>query len=122
MTITFLIVLIGIGFAYLMYLKKPDLPKVFAQKIKYVYELVYNKYYVDEIYETLIVNPIAAISDSFLWRFVDVKIIDGLVNSTGNFFRSSGRVVRKWQTGFVQNYALSFVIGVVILVFYLLFT
>ena len=121
MTITFVIVLIGIGFAYLMYLKKPELPKVFAEKIKYVYELVYNKYYVDEIYETLIVNPIAAISDSFLWKFVDVKIIDGIVNGTGNFFRGSGRVVRKWQTGFVQNYALSFVVGVVILVFYLLF-
>ena len=121
MTITFVIVLIGIGFAYLMYLKKPELPKVVAEKIKYVYELVYNKYYVDEIYETLIVNPIAAISDSFLWKFVDVKIIDGVVNGTGNFFRGSGRVVRKWQTGFVQNYALSFVVGVVILVFYLLF-
>jgi len=121
MTLTLVIVLVGIGFAYLMYLKKPELPKIWAQKIKYVYELVFSKYYVDEIYETLIVNPIAAISDSFLWKIVDVKIIDGIVNGTGNVVRGTGRVVRRWQTGFVQNYALSFVFGVVILVFYIIF-
>lgn len=121
MALTFVIVLVGIGFAYLMYLKKPDLPKIWAKKISYVYELVFNKYYVDEIYETLIVNPIAAISDSFLWKIVDVKIIDGIVNGTGNIVRGTGRTVRRWQTGFVQNYALSFVIGVVILVFYIIF-
>ncbi|HDZ11095.1 MAG TPA: NADH-quinone oxidoreductase subunit L, partial [Bacteroidetes bacterium] len=121
MGLTFVIVLVGIGFAYLMYLKRPELPGIWTKKINYVYQLVFNKYYVDEIYETLIVNPMAAISESFLWKFVDVKIIDGFINGTGNVVRGTGRVVRKWQTGFVQNYALSFVIGVVILVFYIVF-
>jgi NADH-quinone oxidoreductase subunit L len=121
MGIVFIIVISGIGLAYVLYMKKTDLPGIISQRLGVIYKLVFNKYYVDEIYNFLIVQPLKNISNIVLWKFIDVKIIDGAVNGTGFLVRSTSRVLRGIQTGFVQNYALVFVFGVIALILYVVF-
>lgn len=121
MGIVLLISIASIGFAYLLYVKKPELPVTLAKKFGVVYKAVFNKYYVDEIYDFLVVRPIHKISDFLLWKFVDVKIVDGAVNGTGILVRTAGKHLRNIQTGFVQNYALVFVLGVVAILFFIIF-
>jgi NADH-quinone oxidoreductase subunit L len=119
MGIVLAIVLLGIGLAYLIYVKRPELPAQVTARIRGLYQLVFNKYYVDEIYDFLFVRPIHRLSESFLWKVVDVLFIDGTVNGTGNLVRATGRVLRGVQTGFVQNYALVFVLGVLIILLWI---
>lgn len=105
----------GILIAYLMYIKNPDLPAKLAGKFKLIYKIIYNKYYVDEIYDATIVNP--TVKTSFiLWKIVDVKIIDGFVNAIARIVELKGEVLKLFQTGYVRNYALSILFGGVIII------
>ncbi len=86
------------------------LPEQIATRFRPIYRAVYNKYYVDEIYAFLIVNPIKAFA-RFCWRWVDDGLIDGvLVNGPAAIVNLTGRVVRLFTTGDVQRYAF-FVLG-----------
>ncbi len=116
MIVSILIALIGIGIAHVFYRKKPELPEKVAKGVGPVYPLIYNKYYVDEIYEAGVVKPIQKTSDFFLWRFFDVKIVDGIVNGLAKVVEATAGELRKVQTGFVQNYALIMGAAVVIIV------
>ena len=116
MLISIAVALLGIGIAYLFYRKKPELPEKVASGAGPLYDLVYNKYYVDEVYEASVVTPIQKTSDFFLWRFFDVKIVDGLVNGTAKLVGAVSGQLRKVQTGFVQNYALVMAAAVVVIV------
>jgi NADH-quinone oxidoreductase subunit L len=109
--------LLGIILAYVLYLARPELPKTLAAKAKGLYLLLLNKYYVDEIYDTVIVQGFIRLAN-FFWRIIDVLIIDGAVNGTGFVVRVVGGGLRKFQTGQVQAYALSIVFGAVLLVAY----
>src|SRR5207245_950097 len=73
----------GIGIAYVMYVKKPGLADSVASSLGWIYRVVYNKYYVDEIYEAVIVKPLVNGSRALLWRVVDAGLIDGTVNGIG---------------------------------------
>ncbi|MCX6641137.1 MAG: NADH-quinone oxidoreductase subunit L [bacterium] len=119
MLISIVVALTGIGIAYLFYRSKPEIPARVVAKAGALHTLVYNKYYVDEIYEAGVVSPIQKTSDFFLWRFFDVKIVDGLVNGVANWTAAIATKVRKVQTGYVSNYALIMAAGVVIIVAWL---
>jgi NADH-quinone oxidoreductase subunit L len=121
MGIVLLISFASIGFAYLLYVKKTDTPDSLAKRLGLIYKAVFNKYYVDELYDFLVVRPIHKLSDLVLWKVVDVKIVDGAVNGTGFLIRTTGKYLRNIQTGFVQNYALVFVLGVVTILFFIIF-
>jgi NADH-quinone oxidoreductase subunit L len=112
--------LLGILGAYICYLVKPDIPKAVASRFRGIHQLLLNKYYVDEIYYGVFVDGLIGLSQ-WCWSFVDVKIIDGLVNGTGRLVRAVGGGLRKVQTGQVQAYALSIVFGAVLLVAYFAF-
>ncbi|MCK4655625.1 MAG: NADH-quinone oxidoreductase subunit L, partial [candidate division Zixibacteria bacterium] len=117
MAITIVLVLVAIYFAYLFYVRRPELSTRLKQRLSGLHKLIYNKYYVDEIYQVLIVNPIVNFS-LFLWKVIDVAIIDGLANGLAAMvksFSSSGRVI---QTGYLRNYALLFVFGVIVVLAY----
>ncbi len=118
--LSILIAAAGIGLATYMYLLKPTLPAKLAASLGGLYRAVFNKWYMDELYDAVIVNPCKRFA-TFLWEFIDASIIDGIVNgvaAVSNFF---GERIRKAQTGHVENYALFFVIGVVVILgFYLL--
>jgi NADH-quinone oxidoreductase subunit L len=109
----------GIALAYKMYMKQPELPEKVVEKIPVVYDLVYNKYYMDEIYDATVVEPIKNGSD-FLWHGVDEKVVDGAVNGSATTVGWLSSHLRKLETGFVQNYALAILIGVVLITGYLI--
>jgi NADH-quinone oxidoreductase subunit L len=111
------IALIGIGIAYFLYLKNPALPGMLTEKWKGPYRLVSNKYYVDELYEILFVNSLKRLGTG-LWKGFDEFVIDGTVNGTAYFIGWLSGVTRKMQTGLVQNYAFSIVLGGLILAVY----
>jgi NADH-quinone oxidoreductase subunit L len=120
MGISVAIALLGIGVAYLMYLKNPALPGILAARFAGLYRLLYNKYYIDEIYNALIVRPIAVMSDLLFWRVIDMRLVDGAVNGVAALFGAIGQYLRRLQTGAVQAYALSLLLGAVVLIFYYL--
>jgi NADH-quinone oxidoreductase subunit L len=117
MAVSVIIALIGIGIAYLFYVKNPALPKLLAEKQKALYQLVFNKYYIDELYEVLFINSLKRLGTG-LWRGFDEFVIDGTVNGIAYFFGWLSSVVRKVQTGVVQNYAFSMVVGGVVIAGY----
>ena len=85
-----------------------------------LYELVSNKYYVDEIYSGLIVRPIEVISRFVLWRGVDEGIVDGLiVNGIGRSFRGWGGLFRQLQSGSIRNYATWVLAGSLLVIFFI---
>jgi len=105
--------LLGLLIACYLYLKRPDLPKKLAQSMRPLYTLIFNKYYVDEIYAFLIVRPLLWISTNVLWHVVDEGVIDGVVNGSAHLARLSGRQVRRLQSGNTRSYASWVLIGVV---------
>ncbi len=117
MAVSVAIALTGIGIAYLFYVKNPALPKRLAERWKRLYKLLLNKYYIDEIYEVLFVKSLKNIGTS-LWRGFDEFIIDGTINGIAYFFGWLSSVMRRVQTGLVQNYAFSMVFGGVVIAGY----
>lgn len=88
---------------------------------KGISKVLENKYYLDEIYDTTVVNPIFKISDSFLWKVFDVKIIDGLVNGIAKFSSRLSVDWRKIQSGIIHDYAVLAVAGVIMIMLFFLF-
>ncbi len=115
--VSVVIALIGIGVAYLFHVKNPALPKRVAEKWKGLYKLVFNKYYVDELYEILFINSLKKLGTG-LWRGFDEFVIDGTVNGIAYFIGFLSGMMRKIQTGLVQSYAFSMIIGGIVLVAY----
>ncbi len=117
MAVSVAIAFIGIGIAYFLYLKHPALPRRLAERWSGLYRLVSNKYYVDELYQVLFVNSLKKLGMG-LWKGFDEFIIDGTVNGIAYFVGWLSNLMRRMQTGFVQNYAFSMIIGGVILALY----
>jgi NADH-quinone oxidoreductase subunit L len=108
--------LIGILIAYIMYVAKPALADSFAGSMGGLYKAVYNKWYVDEIYDATIVNPVVAGSRTVLWKGADAGLIDGLVNGIGHASQRVGSVLRLLQSGNIRSYATWVLFGGVMVV------
>jgi len=92
-----------------------ELPRVLAAKFPLVHKLLFNKYWVDEVYDAVVVRPIYRLG-IFCWKFIDVFIIDTLfVNGSAFFVELTGDFMRFLQTGNVRNYALSVALGILFL-------
>jgi len=109
----------GLLLAYYFYLRNKNVPEKLAKSFSPIYNLLLNKYYVDEIYDALIVNPIKR-GATILWEFFDEKVIDGLVNGVAEFFEDGGLSLRNIQSGKAQTYLVSILLGAVILAGYIL--
>jgi len=94
---------IGIAIAAYMYWFKPAVAA--SMKEGYFYDLIYHKYYVDEIYDALIVQPIVLLSRFVLWKGVDDALIDGAVNAGSRRIRGVGAILQHMQSGTIRNYA-----------------
>jgi NADH-quinone oxidoreductase subunit L len=110
----------GIAIAAFIFLMNRRLAGVIASTSGPVHRLLLNKYYVDELYDRVVVWPIRRVSESTLWRFVDVVLIDGAVNGAGTLVRQSAAVMRMAQTGSLRTYAASLFLGVVLVLGYYL--
>ncbi|HQY21877.1 MAG TPA: NADH-quinone oxidoreductase subunit L [Ignavibacteria bacterium] len=106
-------------FAIYMALKKYSNMEKFEESTGFG-KVLENKYYVDEAYDKIIVNPIEKTSEKFLWNIFDVKIIDGAVNGIARYISSISFDWRRIQTGVIQDYAGVSVAGIVLILLYLL--
>ncbi|MEW6002226.1 MAG: NADH-quinone oxidoreductase subunit L [Nitrospirota bacterium] len=116
------IALSGIVVALIWYLRKTDIPVRLAQAYNSIYRLLFNKYYVDELYHYIIIRPALWIANSFIDAFTDAKIIEGIVNGVPRSIGRFSEILRKVQTGLVHHYAILmaagafFIIALVLLV------
>ena len=143
--LSLLIALLGIGLAYQFYIKRPDLPAKLAARMKGVYLLLLNKYWVDELYQAIFITFGKRVC-AFLWgvdsRVVDgavngsswltvrlsllsawndLKIVDGLVNAIADVIQGGSLTLRRLQTGVIQNYILAMALGILGMVVIYLF-
>jgi NADH-quinone oxidoreductase subunit L len=113
------VALCGIALAWYLYRLRPDAPKEMARKVPGLYDAVLNKYYVDEIYDFLVVRRVVD-GAVWLWQAFDAAVIDGLVNGIAAAVRGAGDRLRRVQTGVVGAYAFSLLVGAIFIVGYLL--
>ncbi|MFZ4402995.1 MAG: NADH-quinone oxidoreductase subunit L [Pseudobdellovibrionaceae bacterium] len=105
--------------AYHFYVRQPLLPDRVVQKIRPIYDLVYKKYLVDELYFGTIINPLVRLGEN-LWNYVDVNFIDKMTYWTADLVKNSGQFVRTLQTGNMQQYAMYIGLGVVVALSFIL--
>ena len=110
--------LLGILLAWLLYIRSPGVPGRIEQNLRALYQLLWRKYYIDELYDHLVSRPLFWISLHFLNNGVDRDVIDGIVNGTGAAVEGTGEAARKLETGNVQNYAFVYLLGVVVVAGY----
>ena len=82
-----------------------------AERFAGVHRVLEHKYYVDEIYDAAVVQPIRIVSEEGLWKGVDVRVIDGAVNGVGEAVVGGSELLRRLQTGSVRAYAASLFLG-----------
>ena len=120
MAVSSAIAVIGIGLAAFIWLKRRDIADAMARRYAGVHRLLLNKYYVDEVYDATVVQPIRIASQEGLWRGLDVQVVDGAVNGTGALVAAGSTLLRRLQTGSVRTYAGSMFVGVVVILGYYL--
>jgi NADH-quinone oxidoreductase subunit L len=108
--------LLGFAVASWLYLKQPGKPEQLAKSMRGVYDTLLHKYYVDEIYATLIVKPLLWISTNVLWQTVDVRAIDATVNGIAEGATDIGDGVRHTQSGNTRSYGVWVVIGALVII------
>jgi len=120
MAISVIIAVVGIFIAWNMYIKNTQLPARFTARFATAYRVIFNKWYIDELYDFIFVNPCKQIG-TFLWRGFDVRIVDGIVNGCAWVVKGIGAGLRYTQSGYLYNYAMAMVVGVVVIVGYYIF-
>jgi NADH-quinone oxidoreductase subunit L len=108
----------GIGIAAYFFLRRRDAADRVAATFGGVHRVLLNKYYVDELYDAAIVQPIRRTSERALWRVFDAGVIDGAVNGAGSFVNGASAILRRLQTGSMRAYALSVFAGAVLILGY----
>ncbi len=111
---------VGIYAARWVYLQRIEIAASLQQQYPRVYRLLLNKYYVDEMYDVVIVEPAVKTSEEILWKVVDVTLIDGMVNGSAKVIGAIAQTLRKIQTGVVQFYAVVFIGGILFVITWLL--
>jgi len=104
----------GIGMAFQAYLANPALATSLRERFAGLHRLLEHKYWVDEVYDTIVVQPFMAASQ-WLWRVWDSMVVDGLVNGVGLTLELGSGMLKLVQTGFVGTYALWIALGVIAL-------
>ncbi len=121
MIVSSLIAAAGIAIAWLLYVKRTDLPGTLAAKFPGVHAFLLHKGYIDELYDAAIVQPIKSLSEGVLWK-ADTRVVDGAVNGVGQIVVETGALARQMQTGSMRGYALSVLIGAIVIVGYYLWS
>lgn len=117
MGVAMLSAIISIYVAYIRYVKTKTIPAPESTPLKPLHKLIYNKYYIDEVYDFLITKPLNGISQ-FFGKILDKQVIDGGVNLTGSAFTESSGLLKYIQTGNIGFYLLAMVIGIIAILGY----
>ena len=116
-------VLVGIGgivTAALLYMVSEDRRSLIKEAIAPLYDLLFNKFYVDEIYDFLIVRPTKSIG-AFMEQKAEKEGIDFIVDEVGMQVKEVSHVISLWQSGKVRTYALNMVVGMVTILLFVVF-
>jgi len=107
----------GIALAFRIYARGPGSTgsEPLAERAPALHRTLANKYWVDELYDAIVVRPLHALSLR-LWRFWDEKVVDGTVNGLARTLEGLSAISRLFQTGFVGTYALFLTLGVAALI------
>jgi NADH-quinone oxidoreductase subunit L len=105
--------LLGIGLAYLIYLKKAISAESIVARFPWAYKVLQNKYYVDELYLWIINNIMGGLAAVLYW--FDIYVVDGIINGIAFITRGSAKTLRRTSTGQLQTYAMVFFFAVVII-------
>ena len=115
MVFSVMVALAGIRMAYAFYVKNTAIPDRIAGRFKGAYTLLLHKYRVDEIYNYVFVDGLIHKVARTLYTIGDVKIIDGFINGLASALGKASERGRKLQTGYVQQYAFTMALGLVVL-------
>jgi NADH-quinone oxidoreductase subunit L len=116
----FLLSVVGVFLAWIMYVRLPHLPGRVREKAGAIYTLLLRKYFVDEFNEFVFAGGARAIGRLF-WKIGDVKLIDGLaVNGTARMIGWVSSVIRHIQSGYVYHYAFAMILGLFLLITFFL--
>lgn len=114
-SLPFWLALAGVAMAWVFYLKTPNIPEMIRQKFSWIYTLFDNKYYFDSFNDWFFASGARKVS-GMLWKFGDIKLIDGLVvNGSARMVGFFSSVLRHIQTGYIYHYAFAMIIGVFLL-------
>jgi NADH-quinone oxidoreductase subunit L len=105
----------GIGIAWFFWQRRPQAAAALERQFSGVHRVLLNKYYFDEIYNAVIVQPIKQLSTGALWKGMDAGLIDGTVNGVGTSVEGVSSSLRRLQTGSVRIYAASLFLGAVLI-------
>ena len=118
--LAFYLALAGVLTAWFLYIKKPHIPAIINSKLKFLVNLLEEKYYFDKLWMSVLPKTGKTIG-YFLWKQGDEKIIDnGLVNGTASSVRSLSFVMRRLQTGYLYHYAFAMILGLISILTWLL--
>ncbi|MBD1140883.1 NADH-quinone oxidoreductase subunit L, partial [Pelagibacterales bacterium SAG-MED39] len=118
--LTPVIVVLSIPVAYYLFVKNKNLPEKIANVNKPLYQFLINKWYFDELYDFLIIVPSKKIG-LFLWKFFDIKIIDGFgPDGISLFIKKCSLKANKFQSGFIYQYAFVMLLGLSALLTFLI--
>ena len=114
-TLPFWLALGGVATAWFFYMKRPDIPAAIQKKFQFLYTLLDQKYYFDRFNDWFFAGGARGAS-RLLWKFGDVKLIDGfIVNGAAKVVGMFSGVLRGFQTGYVYHYAFWMILGVSLL-------
>ena len=116
MGLTLLGIAASVGLAWFLYVKEPTRPAQIAARVKALYQGSLHKWYVDEIYDAVLLKPLVLGSRQVLWAVVDALLIDGAVNGAARVATGAGSLHARIQNGRVQAYALGIAAGSALLV------
>jgi len=111
----FWLMLTGFVLATLIYLLRPTLADTLQQRLPRLHRLLSNKFYVDEFYQKVFVARILSIGNG-LWGKVDAGVIDDwMVNGSGRMVSGLSARVRLWQSGYLFQYAIAMIVGLIVI-------
>ena len=111
-TAPFWLSIAGIFTAWYLYTVKTDIPAKIKSIFAPIYTVLDRKYYIDELYSWLFAGGTRKLG-TLLWKFGDIKLIDGLiVNGTARFVGWFATVVKRFQTGYIYHYAFTMIVGI----------
>jgi NADH-quinone oxidoreductase subunit L len=120
MGLSVVIAVVGITIAFTMYVSNKSLPEKFTSTFPGLHRAVYNKWYIDELYDFVFVNPCKSLGN-LLWKGFDVLIVDGIVNGVAKLVMAFSAGLKGLQSGYIHNYALGMAVGVVAIIAFYVF-
>jgi len=115
MTITIVLILSVVFVAKIIYINKKSVPEADEAAMPLFKEIAYNKFYIDEIYEAIIVNPLDKLS-RFFYQYIERSGIDSIVNGIGTSVTNWSQLLRLSQTGGLGFYVIAMVVGMIVLI------